>query len=146
MLASIVSSSDDAIVSKTLDGIITSWNQGAENIFGYTEKEVIGKHISIIIPPERIQEEALIIQKILNGEKVTHFDTIRVAKSGKKINISLTVSPIKNREERITGASKIARDITEKAEAEQQRQLYTERLKELNNYKDEFMAMASHEL
>ncbi|MEO8111459.1 MAG: PAS domain S-box protein [Ginsengibacter sp.] len=146
MLAAIVDSSDDAIISKTLDGYITSWNFTAEKMFGYPANEAIGKHISIIIPPERIGEEAIIIDNIRNGKKLDHFETVRVAKNGRQINISLTVSPVKNSNGEIIGASKVARDISERAEIERQRQLYTKRLQELNNYKDDFMAMASHEL
>ena len=146
MLAAIVDSSDDAIISKTLDGYITSWNFTAEKMFGYPANEAIGKHISIIIPPERIAEETIIIDNIRNGKKLDHFETVRVAKNGREINISLTVSPVKNSNGEIIGASKIARDISERAEIERQRQLYTNRLQELNNYKDDFMAMASHEL
>ncbi|MGH2647033.1 MAG: sensor histidine kinase, partial [Ginsengibacter sp.] len=146
LLASIIDSSDDAIISKNLDGIITSWNRGAENIFGYRPHEVIGKHISIIIPLSKLHEESMIIQKIRNGERISHFETIRRTKQGNSINISLTVSPVKDSSGKIIGASKIARDITEKIELEQQKNLYTQRLHELNNYKDEFMAMASHEL
>ncbi|MEP6595072.1 MAG: PAS domain S-box protein [Ginsengibacter sp.] len=146
MLAAIVSSSDDAIISKTLNGIITSWNYAAQNMFEFTESEAIGKHISIIIPPERIKEETLIIEKIRKGERMDHFETVRVAKSGREINISLTVSPLKNKNGQVIGASKIARNITAKVELERQRQLYTKELQELNKYKDEFMAMASHEL
>ena len=146
MLAAIIDSSDDAIVSKDLNGIITSWNHGAEKIFGYSQKEVLGKHISIIIPEDRLDEETVIIQKIRSGERVSHFETIRKRKDGKPINISLTVSPVKDNTGKVIGASKVARDITEKAEMEKQRQLFTERLQEINHYKDEFMAMASHEL
>lgn len=145
-LAAIVNSSDDAIISKTLDGIITSWNHSATKMFGFTQKEAIGKHISIIIPEERIAEESVIINSIKRGEKIDHFETIRVAKDGTKRNISLTVSPVKDTSGKIIGASKIARDISIRVEAEKQRQLYTERLQELNFYKDEFMVMASHEL
>jgi PAS domain S-box-containing protein len=146
ILAAIVSSSDDAIVSKTLNGIITSWNHSAQKMFGYTEAEAIGKHISIIIPPNRMDEETHIIRKIRSGERIEHFETIRVAKDGKEINISLTVSPLKNKAGQVIGASKVARDITERIESEKKRQLYTQKLQELNTYKDEFMAMASHEL
>jgi len=145
-LAAIVSSSDDAIISKTLFGIITSWNQAANKMFGYTEAEVIGKHISIIIPPDRMDEETMIIENIRCGKKIKHFETVRIAKDGRKLNISLTVSPIRDKAGKIIGASKIARDITEKMQIEKQRLLYTEKLKQLNKYKDEFMAMASHEL
>ena len=146
ILASIVSSSDDAIISKTLDGIITSWNHAAEKMFGHTEEEAIGKSITIIIPPERIQEEAVIIDNIRNGRKIDHFETVRMAKDGRRINISLTVSPLKNVKGEIVGASKVARDITDKIEAEKKQRLYTQQLQDLNTYKDEFMAMASHEL
>ena len=146
ILAAIVDSSDDAIVSKTLDGIITSWNTTAQKMFGYTEVEAIGKHISIIIPQERLQEENVIIENIRAGKKVNHFETIRRAKDGSEINISLTVSPVLNQHGRVIGASKVARDITQKIQLEKQQKLFTEKLQELNNYKDEFMAMASHEL
>jgi PAS domain S-box-containing protein len=146
ILAAIVDSSDDAIVSKTLDGIITSWNNSAQKMFGYNEREAIGKHISIIIPIERIDEEKVIIENIRKGKKVNHFETVRRTKGGTEINISLTVSPVLNQFGKVIGASKVARDITEKIELEKQQKLYTEKLKELNNYKDEFMAMASHEL
>ncbi|MEO6330749.1 MAG: PAS domain S-box protein [Ginsengibacter sp.] len=146
MLAAIIDSSDDAIISKTLNGIITSWNVAAQKMFEYTESEAIGKHISIIIPPGRIAEEAVIIENIRQGNKIDHFETVRVSKNGKEINISLTVSPIKDKNGKIIGASKVARDIAEKAEAEKQRQLFTQKLQALNDYKDEFIAIASHEL
>jgi PAS domain S-box-containing protein len=145
-LAAIIDSSDDAIISKDLNGMVTSWNRGAEKIFGYNEKEAIGKHISFIIPPRLIGEESHIIGQIRKGEKVSHFETVRRTKDGHEINISLTVSPIKDSNGKIIGASKIARDITEKVELDRQRRLLTKRLQELNHYKDEFMAMASHEL
>jgi PAS domain S-box-containing protein len=145
-LAAIVDSSDDAIISKTLDGIITSWNPSAAKMFGYSEKEAIGKHISIIIPKDRIDEESLIINNIRNGQKIDHFETIREAKDGTERQISLTVSPVKDSSGKIIGASKIARDISMRIEAEKQHELYIKRLQELNKYKDEFMVMASHEL
>jgi PAS domain S-box-containing protein len=116
-LAAIVDSSDDAIISKTLEGIITSWNQSARKMFGYTEKEAIGKHISLIIPPERLDEETVIIESIRAGKKIDHFETVRVAKDGTRRQISLTVSPIKDRKGKTIGASKIARDISSKIEA-----------------------------
>ncbi|HEU5051869.1 MAG TPA: PAS domain S-box protein [Hanamia sp.] len=145
-LAAIVSSSDDAIISKDLKGIITSWNHSAEEMFGYTEKEAIGKHISLIIPKERLPEEDRIIGSIRRGEKIDHFETERIAKDGTRRQLSITVSPIKNSRGKIIGASKVARDISLRLEAERQQALYTERLQELNKYKDEFMVMASHEL
>ena len=146
ILSAIVNSSDDAIISKTLDGIITSWNPAATKLFGYKEAEAIGKHISIIIPPESIGEETVIINSIRSGKKIDHFETVRVAKDGTKRNISLTVSPLKDSKCNIVGASKIARDISIRIESERQQQLYTERLQELIKYKDDFMIMASHEL
>lgn len=146
MLAAIVDFSDDAIISKTLKGIITSWNHAATTMFGYTEKEITGKHISIIIPEDRLEEETLIIESISLGKKIDHFETVRIGKDGKETQISLTVSPIKDLNGKIIGASKVARDISLKVAAEKQRDLYTQKLKDLNTYKDEFMVMASHEL
>jgi PAS domain S-box-containing protein len=112
-LASIVESSDDAIVSKNLDGVITSWNKGAERIFGYTAEEAIGQPITIVIPRDRHSEEVDILARIRRGERIDHFETIRQRKHGSLIVASLTVSPVKNAEGKIVGASKIARDITE---------------------------------
>jgi PAS domain S-box-containing protein len=113
MLASIVETSDDAIVSKNLDGIITSWNTGAERVFGYTAEEAIGQPITIVIPQDRQGEEREILTRIRRGERIDHFETIRQRKHGSLIVVSLTVSPVKNAEGKIVGASKIARDITE---------------------------------
>ena len=112
MLAAIIDSSDDAIVSKNLNGIITSWNKGAENIFGFSEQEAIGEHISLIIPQERLSEEEMIINKLKRGEKIDHFETIRRTRSGKLLDISLSISPIRNDSGQVIGASKSARDIT----------------------------------
>jgi PAS domain S-box-containing protein len=111
-LAAIVESSDDAIISKNLDGIITSWNSGAERVFGYTAKEVIGQPITIVIPQERQAEERTILSRIRRGERIDHFETVRQRKQGSLINVSLTVSPVKDAAGKIVGASKIARDIT----------------------------------
>lgn len=116
-LAAIVQSSEDAIISKTLKGIVTSWNLGAEKLFGHTSAEMIGQSILKIIPHDRIKEEPEIIRKIRDGETIAHFDTQRLAKGGKLIDISLTISPIKDANGHITGASKIARDITDQIEA-----------------------------
>ena len=146
MLASIVEFSEDAIISKDLRGIIKSWNRGAENIFGYTEKEAVGNSILMLIPPDRQHEEQMILERIYKGEQVKHFDTIRMAKDGKLIPISLTISPVKNNKGEVIGASKIARDITEKIRLQQQLQENTEKLERLNSYKDEFIGIASHEL
>jgi len=118
MLAAIIESSDDAILSKTLDGFITSWNKGAELIFGYTEEEIIGEHISFLIPKERLSEEDNIISNIKRGIKVEHLETVRLGKGGREIAVSLTISPVKDKDGNIIGASKIARDITKNKEAE----------------------------
>ena len=119
-LASIVEYSDDAIVSKNLDGIITSWNSGAEGIFGYTADEAIGQPITIVIPQDRHDEERAILTCIRRGERIEHFETVRQRKHGSLIVVSLTVSPVKNAEGRIVGASKSARDITEQKRAQEQ--------------------------
>ncbi|GGH04630.1 hypothetical protein GCM10007422_20290 [Pedobacter zeae] len=117
-LAAIVESSDDAIISKTLEGIIITWNKGAEHIFGYTESEAVGRHISILIPHNRLDEEDRIISSIRSGKKIDHYQTIRIRKDGKEIPIALTVSPILSSDGTVIGASKIARDITAAREAE----------------------------
>ena len=111
-LAAIVQSSDDAIISKTLEGIVTSWNDAAERMFGYTAGEMIGQSILKLIPEERVDEEPKILDQLKRGERIDHFETIRVTKDGKRLNISLTISPVKDGKGNITGASKIARDVT----------------------------------
>lgn len=118
-LAAIVESSDDAIVSKNLDGYITSWNKSAERIFGYTAEEIVGKHVTTIIPPDRHNEEPKILERLRRGERVDHYETIRRAKDGRLINVSLTISPVRDEEGHIVGASKIARDITAQKAAEE---------------------------
>jgi PAS domain S-box-containing protein len=120
VLASIVESSDDAIVNKNLDGIIQSWNKGAERVFGYTAEEAIGQPITIVIPQNRLDEERMILTRIRRGERIDHFETIRQRKDGSLIVISLTVSPVKNVAGKIIGASKIARDMTEQKRAQEQ--------------------------
>jgi PAS domain S-box-containing protein len=127
-LAAIVESSDDAIVGKNLDGIIQSWNKGAERLFGYGAEEAIGKSVTLLIPPERLHEEPEIIGRIRKGERVDHYETVRRRKDGSLFDISLTVSPIKNADGEIIGASKIARDITERKRAEAQRTLLIDEL------------------
>src|SRR5438309_226742 len=112
-LAAIVESSDDAIISKTLDGTISSWNKGAERIFGYRANEAIGKPIYILIPPELAQEEVGILARLKRGQRIDHYETVRMRKDGTRRNVSLTVSPVKDKTGQIIGASKIARDITE---------------------------------
>lgn len=144
--AAIVKSSDDAIVSKTLDGIITSWNRGAERTFGYTELEMLGESILKLIPPERHNEEDQIIEQIVSGEKIDHFETIRVTKEGKRIPVSLTISPVKNNEGEIIGASKIARDITDQVKTRNELKNLNKKLKKYIDYKNDFIGMASHEL
>jgi len=139
MLAAIIDSSEDAIISKTLEGIITSWNQAARQMFGYDEAEVIGRHISLLIPHDRQQEEDMIIDRVRNGLKVQHFETLRQTKDGRLIPISLTISPIKATDGTIIGASKIARDISEQVKAR-------EEIRMLNARKDEFIGIAGHEL
>jgi PAS domain S-box-containing protein len=118
LLVSIVASSDDAIISKDLDGIITSWNKGAEKLFGYTAEEAVGKPVTILIPPGQHNEEDMILERIRRGDRIEHYETVRKRKDGSSIVVSLTVSPVKNVEGRIVGASKIARDITERKRAE----------------------------
>ena len=119
-IASIVESSDDAIASKDLNGIITSWNKGAERIFGYTSEEAVGRPITIVIPSDRHDEEPALLERIRRGERVEHFETVRVRKDGSRVDISLTLSPVRNTRGKIIGASKIARDITERKRSEAQ--------------------------
>jgi PAS domain S-box-containing protein len=118
LLAAIVASSDDAIVSKNLDGIITSWNKSAERIFGYAAEEAIGKHVTLIIPPERHFEELDILGRLRRGERVDHFQTVRRRKDGRLLDVSLTISPVRDSSGRVIGASKVARDITDQKQAE----------------------------
>jgi PAS domain S-box-containing protein len=129
-LVSIVESSQDAIVGKDLDGIITSWNHGAEALFGYTAEEAIGKPVTILIPADRIDEELDILKRIRRGERINHYETIRRRKDGRLVDISLAISPIKDATGRVVGAAKIARDITERRRMEEQRQLL---LREMNH-------------
>lgn len=146
VLAAIVETSDDAIVSKTLQGVITSWNKAAEKMFGYSEVEAVGKHITLIIPPERLDEESYIIGEIIKGNKIDHFHTIRRAKDGRLIPISVSVSPITDETGKVVGASKIARDISEQLSLQAERARHYEEVKALNARKDEFIGLASHEL
>ena len=128
-LAAIVESSDDAIISKDLNGTILSWNAGAERLFGYTPDEAVGRSITLIIPPERLDEERDILDRLGRGQQIEHFETVRVRKDGRRLDISLTVSPIRNGEGRVVGASKVARDVTERKRAEAELRKQTERLR-----------------
>ena len=139
LLASIVESSDDAIISKDLDGVITSWNKSAERLFGYTAPEAVGQSITLLIPPERLDEEPRILASLRRGERVDHFETVRVRKDGTRLNISLTISPVKDAQGRIVGASKVARDITERVRQEAA-------LKQANADLRQFAYSASHDL
>jgi PAS domain S-box-containing protein len=130
-LAGIVESSDDAMISKTLDGTITSWNKGAEWLFGYTAEEAIGQNITLIIPVDRRAEEVTILEKLRRGERVEHFDTIRVRKDGGMVDVSLTISPLRDATGHVIGASKVARDITERKVAEKALQRAYDRLESL---------------
>jgi PAS domain S-box-containing protein len=131
-LVAIVESSDDAIIGKNLEGIVTSWNRGAEQVFGYTEAQMIGKSILTVIPEDRQHEEPMILARLRNGEKIDHYETIRRRADGTLIHVSLTISPINDKEGRVIGVSKIARDISDQKQNEER--------------KNAFIAMASHEL
>ena len=138
-LAAIVATSDDAIISKNLEGVIQTWNRAAERMFGYTAEEAIGRPITIIIPEDRLGEESTVLSTIRAGESVEHFETIRRHKDGRLLNISVTVSPILNASGEVVGASKIARDLTES-------QRLRRVAEETSRAKDEFLAVLSHEL
>lgn len=145
-LAAIVKSSEDAIISKTLQGIITSWNTAAEKLFGYSSAEILGKHISVLIPTDRLEEENSIISNIAKGKKVDHFETLRLAKDGRQIPLSITVSPLIDSTGKVIGASKIARDISAQQKAQAINDALFQEIKALNEKKDEFIGIASHEL
>jgi PAS domain S-box-containing protein len=124
LLASIVESSDDAIISKSLDGVIQSWNAAAERLFGFTAEQAVGRHISLVIPPERLVEEEQIIASLKAGERIEHYETERVRSDGRRIMVSLTISPLKDESGKVTGASKIVRDVTDRQRAESERQTF----------------------
>ena len=152
-LAAIVSSSDDAIVSKTLDGVITSWNAAAERMFGFTASEAVGRHITLIIPKDRHAEEEHVLARLRRGERIEHFETVRMRKDGTAIDISLTVSPVLSASGEVVGASKVARDISDRKEMERKHAALLAREQEAraaaedaNRLKDDFLAVLSHEL
>jgi PAS domain S-box-containing protein len=119
LLSAIIDSSDDAIISKDLNGVVTSWNKGAERLFGYTAAEMIGQPITILIPIDRQDEEPKILSRLRRGERVDHFQTVRRRKDGELLDISLTISPVRDIDGNIVGASKIARDITQQKRADE---------------------------
>jgi PAS domain S-box-containing protein len=146
LLAAIVDSSDDAIVSKTLEGVITSWNAGAERLFGYTAKEAIGQPIWMIIPRDRLDEETSILARLRQGERIDHFDTIRQRKDGTTLDVSLSISPLRDPTGKITGASKIARDITGRKRVERELQDNEQRFRELADALDTQVQFRTQEL
>src|ERR1700747_118400 len=125
----VIESSDDAIASGTLDGIIVSWNAGGQKVYGYTEAEAIGKPINMLVPPELSNEENKIFETLRSGDRIEHFETVRVTKTGKRINVSLTISPIKDSSGRTVAISGIARDVTERKQAEEALRKGEERLR-----------------
>jgi PAS domain S-box-containing protein len=145
-LAAIVESSDDAIVSKTLDSVIRTWNAGAERIFGWSADEAIGKPITIIIPPDRHDEEQRIMARLREGHRVDHFETVRLAKDGRLIDVSVTVSPVRNAAGEIVGASKIARDVTLQKQLLRSLEAARQAAESANGAKDVFLSVLSHEL
>jgi PAS domain S-box-containing protein len=139
LLAAIVASSDDAIISKTLDGRITSWNKGAERLFGYNAHEAVGQSIHLIVPPESREEEARFLDRLRHGESVDHLEVVRVRKDGTRLDVEVTISPVHDRHGSVIGASTTARDITSRKEFEARQQ-------EADRRKDEFLATLAHEL
>lgn len=137
--ASIIESSDDAILSKDLNGVITSWNRGAQRLFGYTAEEAVGRSVTLLIPADRHDEEPMILDRIRRGERIEHYETVRQRKDGSLIDISLTVSPIKNEKGKIVGASKIAREITELKRARERQELL---LREMDHRVKNLFALA----
>jgi PAS domain S-box-containing protein len=146
LLAAIVDSCEDAIVSKTLEGVITSWNAGAERLFGYTASEAVGRHISLIIPVDRRDEETVIIERIKQGERIEHFDTVRMRKDKTALDIALTISPVRDASGKIIGASKIARDITQRKQIERELRESQERYRTLADALETQVQLRTQEL
>jgi PAS domain S-box-containing protein len=145
-LAAIIESSDDAIIGKSMDGMITSWNRSAERIFGYKEEEAVGKPITLIIPPERLDEEDHIMATLRQGKRLDHFETVRVAKDGHRVDLSETISPIKNDAGKIIGISKVGRDISSRKDLERQLQTQIHKLEQTNNEIKDMTSLAAHDL
>jgi len=145
-LAAIVESSDDAIIAKTLDGIITDWNQGAQRLFGYTADEAVGQPIYMLIPPDRLAEEADILGRIGRGEHIDHYQTQRLTKDGRTIHVMLTVSPIRDKAGKVVGASKIARDVTDLHAAEESLKQHAAALARSNEELERYAYITSHDL
>lgn len=146
LLASIVESSNDAIIGKSLEGIIQTWNAAAERLFGHTAEQAVGQHISLVIPPDLLAEEEQIIASLKTGKRIEHFETERIRRDGRRIIVSLTISPIKNASGNVVGASKIARDITEQKRLEKDLRRLAADLSENDRRKNEFLATLAHEL
>ena len=145
-LAAIVESSNDAIISKSLDGVITSWNAAAEQLFGYRAEEMLGQSILRLLPTERHAEEDMILARLRQGERIEHFETVRQTKAGRLVDVSVTISPIRDERGRIIGASKIARDITDHKRAEVERERLLTELQRSNAELQQFASVASHDL
>ena len=146
LLTAIIASSDDAIISKSLDGVVQTWNAGAERLFGYTAEQAVGRHISLIIPSDRISEEDRIVASLKAGERIDHFETERMRADGSRILVSLTISPLRDDDGRVVGASKIVRDVTDRKRAENALRRLAADLSEADRRKNEFLAMLAHEL
>jgi len=145
-LAAIVESSDDAIISETLDGTITSWNRGAERLYGYRADEILGKPITVLVPPERTDEIPAVLQRVAGNESIEHYETKRRTKNGLTLDVSLTISPIRDGDGRVVGASTIARDVSERKKVEEERESAREQADRANRAKSEFLSRMSHEL
>jgi PAS domain S-box-containing protein len=145
-LAAVVESTDDAILTEGLDGRITGWNRGAEQMYGYTAEEVTGMHVSILVPEDRVSEVDELLERIMRGERIRHVDTIRLRKNGSPIHVSLAISPIRDGAGNVIGASSIDRDVTERTELQRQLEERARELELSNKELDQFASVASHDL